>query len=452
MENPISELNQKQIEQLANDAKKVLDENWTGTFTRPSRKQYPHQWSWDAVFIAMGYTHYHQDRAEQEFRHLLSGQWENGMIPQIVFNTEKEDNRYFPGPEFWQTERSENAPEVPKTSGICQPPVHATGLLHLIEYAPNRKQALDFAAELFPKLREWHNYLYHERDPNKEGLVYIRHPWESGQDNSPIWDDILNRLSIDTGQLPDYQRKDEIFVDPEERPSNEDYNKYVYLVEFFRNRNYDEKRIFEDNCPFLVQDVLFNTLLAKASRDLAKIAGLIGEDGEPFRVCADETVKAMNEKLWNEEESMYTDFDLQASRNIKARVLAGFLPLFAKIPDNHREQKIFRYLNTHCFCQMTDTCFPAPSYDRNRSDYSSKTYWRGPVWINMNWLLANGLKQYGYDDYVKQVRNSMIQLPFKSGFREYYDTNDGKGYGTDHFSWTAALFLDVIYRENLLEQ
>src|SRR3712207_6991915 len=48
--------------------------------------------------------------------------------------------------------------------------------------------------EAFPRLAAWHEYLYRERDPEEEGLVYIRHPWESGMDNSPMWDEIMLRL------------------------------------------------------------------------------------------------------------------------------------------------------------------------------------------------------------------------------------------------------------------
>lgn len=447
MENPSPEIAKNDLKELAETAKKVLDNNWTGSFTVPSSSQYPHQWSWDSIFIAMGYSHFDQKRAEAEIWHLFNGQWKNGMVPQIIFSDEDHQGEYFPGPDFWETTSSPNAPKKIETSGICQPPIHATGIRHLIEYAPNRQQAIEFATELFPKLKSWHDYLERERDPNNEGLVYIRHPWESGQDNSPIWDEILNRIEIDSKKLPGYSRKDLIHVDPEERPTKQDYDKYVYLVDFFRKRNYDENKISEDNCPFLVQDVLFNTLLCKANNDLSEIAAMIGEDPEPFEESADKTTAAMNQKLWNEKEQMYNDYDLHASKKIQARVLSGFFPLYAKIPDKSQKQKMFNYLNTHCFCQMTDTCFPAPSYDRSGEDYSARTYWRGPVWINMNWLLSEGLDQYGFDDYVKQLKNSMIQLPFKSGFREYYDTDSGDGYGIENFSWTAALLLDVLYRE-----
>jgi hypothetical protein len=38
---------------LVEKAKKVLENNWTGSFTKPSLKLYPHQWNWDSGFISM---------------------------------------------------------------------------------------------------------------------------------------------------------------------------------------------------------------------------------------------------------------------------------------------------------------------------------------------------------------------------------------------------------------
>src|SRR5919112_6000288 len=103
---------------LARDARAVLVENSIGQATSPSRKLYPHQWSWDSACIAIGYARADQERAERELRSLFAGQWSNGLLPHIVFT---DGARYFPGPEFWQTERAADAPERPRTSGIVQP-------------------------------------------------------------------------------------------------------------------------------------------------------------------------------------------------------------------------------------------------------------------------------------------------------------------------------------------
>jgi len=66
---------------LINLAKTVVDFNWTGHYTQPGPRLYPHQWSWDSAFIAIGYARYNQNRAVKELNHLFSSQWENGLLP-----------------------------------------------------------------------------------------------------------------------------------------------------------------------------------------------------------------------------------------------------------------------------------------------------------------------------------------------------------------------------------
>src|SRR5215210_6116477 len=76
----------------------VLRENDMGGWTRASPTLYPHQWSWDSAFIAIGLAHLDVGRAAGEIRSLLDHQWENGKIPHIVFNPDAPPESYFPGP------------------------------------------------------------------------------------------------------------------------------------------------------------------------------------------------------------------------------------------------------------------------------------------------------------------------------------------------------------------
>jgi meiotically up-regulated gene 157 (Mug157) protein len=66
------------------------------------------------------------------------------------------------------------------------------------------------------------------------------------------------------------------------------------------------------------------------------------------------------------------------------------------------------------------------------------------VWINLNWMLAHGLTRYGYTLNADSLRRELLQLPIRFGFHEYFDSFTGKGYGSDNFSWTAALFVDLV--------
>jgi len=267
----------RENEALVEQAKAILDLNWTGEYTQPGPRLYPHQWSWDSALIALAYAHYDPGRAEKELRYLFEAQWTNGLLPQIVFNPRF--RHYFPGPSFWHAKDSPHATKRFETSGVVMPTVHATAVLAF--YKAAGQEAKEFLGYAFRKLKAWREYLYRDRDPRGEGLVYIRHPWESGMDNSPMWDQILQRMHLRAEQIPEYKRADINTVSAQDRPTSAAYDRFAYLVKFFADRGYDEDRIRKDY-PFLVQDVLFNSLLCRSGHDMAQIARALGEDPTPF--------------------------------------------------------------------------------------------------------------------------------------------------------------------------
>jgi hypothetical protein len=427
---------------LIRQARAVLDFNWTGEYTMPGPRLYPHQWSWDSAFIAIGCCRYDQERAERELRHLFDAQWKNGLLPQLVFNPQF--TNYFPGPNFWHAKESPDAPEHRKTSGVVQPPLHATAALYIYRHAEDEGKARDFLEYAFSKLDAWHDYLYRERDPEGEGLVYIRHPWESGMDNSPMWDHIMQRLHLRAEQIPRYHRADVHTVSAADRPSSGAYDRFAYLVEFFADRAYDEAKIRED-CPFLVQDVLFNSLLHKADRDLAEIARILGKDPSPYEDLAKKTRSAMEQKLWDEDAGTYLDYDLVDGRTIYvyfAPNLAG--PLYAGIVEQDRAERVVDTLENDGFGLADKAITPVPSYDLHGFGFSEERYWRGPVWINIDWFLMRGLETYGYQNHAERLRTTIVELSRNAGFHEYFDPFTGMGLGSILFSWSAALLLDIL--------
>jgi glucosylglycerate hydrolase len=112
------------VDQLWDAALAVLRQNDLGGWTKPAPRLYPHQWSWDSAFIAIGLAHVDVDRAMRELEVLFAAQWRDGRVPHIVFNPEAQD--YFPGADLWNTAAlTDAAPRAPQTSGLIQPPVDA---------------------------------------------------------------------------------------------------------------------------------------------------------------------------------------------------------------------------------------------------------------------------------------------------------------------------------------
>ena len=427
---------------LIGRAKAVLEANWLGHATSPSRLLYPHQWSWDAACIAIGYASWNQERAETELRSLFSGQWRDGLLPHIVFTN---GARYFPGPDFWQTERSPAAPGRPKTSGIVQPPIHASAALQVYRLAGDRERAAAFLEELLPKLAAWHEYLYRERARTDGGLVEIWHPWESGMDNSPLWDRALEHMSFDAERLPEYERVDVELSEVSERPSDGEYDRYVYLVSMFRELAYDPSRI-RPVVPFAIQPVLFNSLLVQSNRDLAEIARIVGADPAPFEARAESTAAALDETLWDEEHAVYADFDVRAGARVAVRTAAGLAPLYAGVPAPARAERMVELL-AGSRVAVGEAGWAVTSLAPDDAGFQAARYWRGPIWPILNWVLQRGLDRYGYATLAADVRRAIIELARSAGFWEHYSPETGKGQGGEEFAWTAALVLDLLHEQ-----
>ena len=85
---------------LVEDAKKILLNNRRAGFTLPTNnKLYPAQWNWDSAFISLGYSYFNLDYAIEELETLLKGQWDDGMVPHILFH--EVDDSYFPNHTTW---------------------------------------------------------------------------------------------------------------------------------------------------------------------------------------------------------------------------------------------------------------------------------------------------------------------------------------------------------------
>ena len=65
----------------------------------------------------------------------------------------------------------------------------------------------------------------------------------------------------------------------------------------------------------------------------------------------------------------------------------------------------------------------------------------------MNWLLLRGFERYGLDEQADRMRQATLELVRQQGFFEYFHPTAGTGHGSDLFSWTASLLLDILLDE-----
>ncbi len=432
---------------LQQQAQKVLLDNWRDGYTIPTAQLYPFQWNWDSGFIAIGYLHFDPAKAIQEFASLFSGQWSNGFLPHILFHKEIKD-RYFPNADFWGSQAIAEAPKQLKTSGITQPPVHGFVLEKILNLAADYLPK-DFARTYYQKVYLHHRYFYENRDPHQEGLVYINHPWESGRDNSPIWNEVYKKWSLAPEEVPPYQRVDNKLANPEERPTQDDYDRYVYLVDLAKKVAYKDQDIYAQT-PFAVQDTLFNAILIRSNESLIRIGKALGENVEELEIWQAKAIQTFKEKMWDEDLGIFTPYDLINQQAISMREIGGLLPLFANIPNQTQAQQLVGTLDSPAFqVAAPDESYQCPTFDATHPSFEGHKYWRGPIWVNTNWMLHQGLEQYNFLEKALKIKSDTLEILSRLGFYEYFDANkailkDQKvGYGGNAFSWSASLFLDL---------
>ncbi|WP_433301346.1 MGH1-like glycoside hydrolase domain-containing protein [Actinoplanes sp. CA-030573] len=432
--------------ELWNSAVRVLENNWQDDHTVPSRALYPHQWSWDAAFIAIGLAYVNPIRAWRDLRSLFEAQWPDGRVPHIVFDPATAEEDYFPGPGFWDVPAYGDRPARGST-GLVQPPMHAIAAWDVYRHAAAHGAACALQARtelgwLYPRLVAQQRYLTGRRDLGGSGLAAIVHPWESGLDNSPAWDEAMANVPADLGLLAVHRRRDLDRVDAAHRPTDLDYARYVGLVLSYRGERYDDTGLL-DRHAFAIECPAFNAILATAELSLAQIAGELGLAAEAaaHRDRAESITHAMVKRLWNPRTGMFHARDLRAGKLADARTVAGLLPLMLPdLPAGH-VQAIMAAARSERFGLGER---PAPSYDRTAPDFDTLRYWRGPIWINMNWLLRRGLLTQGFRDEAEDLRTAMVRLVHRNGHFEYFEPITGEGLGAPAFSWTAALALDLL--------
>ncbi|MGH2512492.1 MAG: MGH1-like glycoside hydrolase domain-containing protein [Candidatus Limnocylindrales bacterium] len=425
-------------------ARAVLDANWTGRFTRPSRDLYPHQWSWDSAFIAIGRSWHDAGRARQELETLFEAQWTTGMVPSIVFDPAAPPDAYFPGADIWQSERCPAAPRNQPTSGITQPPIHARAALEIHRHAPpaEGEASLAWLSRLYPRLAAQQAYLASARDPRGVGVASLVHPWESGLDDSPAWDRDFDRISVPPGALPQFKRRDTTRVAAADRPTDADYERFIYLLTLERAVDYDDVRVIATS-PFVIADPLFNAIRLWSEHALVEIARIVGADPEPHRVAAARLHEAILAELWVAPRQRFCAWDVRRDRREPEDTIVSFGPLLDPDLPPEMVETICRELESPSF-HPRGRHFIVPTYDERATDFDPQRYWRGPVWLNTNWILWQGLRQHGRTALANEIATSTIELVRGAGFREYFDPVDGTGLGSVGFGWTAGLFIDLV--------
>jgi hypothetical protein len=432
--------------QLLTNLKAVLKVNDRGNYTVPAGDLYPHQWLWDSCFIAIGLRHLDVDRAKTELESLLRGQWSNGMLPNMIFS---DGPQYKRERDLWRSYVSPYSPNNVATSGITQPPMLAEAVAKIGQKLPAGERR-SWYRKMYQSLLRYHEWVYTDRDPHREGLVINIHPYETGLDNSPPWISELRKHSmpwwvsgfefLHLDNIVNTFRRDTRHVPPGQRISNIEALAYWSAMRRLRRKAYNSEAILSRSL-FAVEDLTFNSILIRANSCLKQIAKDINVDlpTELLETMA-KSEKAL-EELWDDQAGQYFSRSFVSHKLIEEETIATLMPLYSGAINQERANRLVEIMKKKRRYALP---WPLPTVPLNSANFDPFKYWQGPTWINTNWLIIEGLRRYGFNEEAKLLAERTIELVSLNGPSEYFSPLDGTPAGADNFSWSAALTIDLI--------
>ena len=168
----------------------------------------------------------------------------------------------------------------------------------------------------------------------------------------------------------------------------------------------DNSPRFDTNSDLYAID--FSCYMANETHFMQKIADELGDkDAADFFCQWHEKIKSeINNTLWCEEDGFYYDYDIKNSCFNKVQSVSSFLPIFAGVCDKAQCEKLVSHLENP---DEFGTEFPIPSISKKDESFGSDM-WRGPVWINYNYMISKGLTEYGFGDSSEKIKEKTLAV------------------------------------------
>jgi putative isomerase len=329
----------------------------------PSKNNYVGLWLWDNAMHALAFRYVDAGLARNQIRGMLSHQFPDGMLPDAVYD-----------------EGVISTIDHPIVGQVTKPPLLAWAALKLHETDPD----LDFLKEVYAPLGRVNGWWLKMNDDDGDGLVQYNHPYSSGLDNSPLWDDGM----------------------PVESPD-------------------------------------LNTYLCLQMDALAAIAGILGKHAASaaWRKRAAALAERMLKGFWDPEAGLF--WALHDEKRVPVVTPFNLYPLWTgRLPEAVKQRVIAHLTNPGEFWGE----FPIPTVAQNDPHYDPASMWRGPTWANVNYFFVEALGRVGEHRLAASLRQRTLELIMANDtIAEYYNSRTGAipPGAALAFGWTAAVFIDL---------
>ena len=177
--------------------------------------------------------------------------------------------------------------------------------------------------------------------------------------------------------------------------------------------------------------------------ELARMARTLGkkDEAKKWDARAKELRDTIRKFHWSEKVGIYND--VLADKSISDAITpAIYWPLWAGVATKKQAVKSAEYVSDP---KMFGAKWPMPSVAVGDPRFMARSYWRGPVWINLNWVGIRGLERCGQKAAAAALREKTLDLIARTPvLYEYYDPLSGGGMGSLNYGWTSALYIDLV--------
>lgn len=374
---------------LTEKVRDLLETNWREDrgYCVPNANTYPHLWQWDSCFHTVIWAHLGDGRALRELDAVLSCQLPDGMVPHMAYGPAGSDTWLGP---------------LPRTSSLTQPPMfgHAIRVLSARGMRPK--------PSTLERARRGLDWLWDNRKTD-DGLIYVVHPWEAGNDHGPRWDDWGA-----PGRAPeDYSR-----------PARTAWNKErVFDLSFAP----DGAATWSSS--FVTAPAAFNAYVAFNTRELATAL----EDDE-LAARADRLSATIDELLWDEKQGLWSDRPIVGGGpSAHIPISDGVMPALVTADARKATTALDQLADGNRF----GATFGPANVARRHPSYDPETYWRGPAWPPLNYLFWIAQRRWERDAAARQLADITTHAAVNSGWAEYWNPETGEGLGAIPQTWTG---------------
>ena len=332
----------------------------------PSKAHYVGAWQWDNYFHALAFRYTDKALAHDQIQFMLDHQLPDGMIPDAVYD-----------------EGTITQLEMPVAAAVTKPPIVGWIAMHVYDQTGDEQML----REIYEPLVRWNSWWFGLNDDDSDGIVQYSHPFSSGLDDSPLWDEGVPVEAVD-----------------------------------------------------------LNTYLCIQMDAMSKMARILGRarEAEMWRKKSDALADRMVEHFYDAEAGLF--WSQKDHRPIRVLTPFNLYPLWTgRMPREISERLVAHLQNPKEFW----TPHPLPTVAACDPKYDPQQMWRGPVWININYIFVEALARVGSTALAHDLAERTLRLVMgQNDIYEYYAPATGAPppKAAPMFGWSAACFIDLAIR------